>query len=153
MSNVCQVTEEMKPLLDESLQVLGLLVRTVNGLENHDGIPDKRGRVIRITTIGELLERSEDDLLARPGFGDKTLKEIRQCLAKVGFHTRQKYSQPKKEDTSYKTKMDDTQVTFQFGGRKNNRNVTAQPKHQRGNRDNNRKQHRAAGDSTRGKNR
>src|SRR6187401_2712808 len=143
MGNMCQVTDDMKHLLDESLQVLGLLVRTINGLENHDGVPDKHGRVLRVTTIGELLQLTEEDLLSRPGFGDKTLDEVRECLAKKGFHTRQKYFPQRKEDKEYTAKME-RQVTFKFGRRQNKSNASPKSKDGRSDRTDQRKRHRAA---------
>jgi DNA-directed RNA polymerase subunit alpha len=61
-----------KPIVD-----LALSVRASNCLESE-----------RITTVGELVERSPQDLLAVRNFGKNTLTEIRQKLAELGLKLR-----------------------------------------------------------------
>ena len=39
-----------------------------------------------IQTIGDLVQKSADELLRTPSFGRKSLKEIEEALAKVGRH-------------------------------------------------------------------
>jgi DNA-directed RNA polymerase subunit alpha len=63
---------EMK--LDLSTAQIGLTVRTTNCLE-------ERG----IFTVRDLLRTSPEDLLGITNFGEKTLEEVYQSLAKIGF--------------------------------------------------------------------
>ncbi|REJ65880.1 MAG: DNA-directed RNA polymerase subunit alpha [Planctomycetota bacterium] len=67
--------------LDERLAMstaeIGLSVRTTNCLE-------ERG----IFTVGDLLHRTPDDLLEISNFGEKTLQEVYQALASIGFMRR-----------------------------------------------------------------
>jgi len=61
--------------LDLSTAQIGLTVRTTNCLE-------ERG----IFTVRDLLNTSPNDLLGITNFGEKTLEEVYQSLAKIGFN-------------------------------------------------------------------
>ncbi|MBL8892772.1 MAG: hypothetical protein JNL67_22540 [Planctomycetaceae bacterium] len=60
--------------LELSTAQIGLTVRTTNCLE-------ERG----IFTVRDLLRTSPEDLLGITNFGEKTLEEVYQALAKIGF--------------------------------------------------------------------
>lgn len=60
--------------LEMSTAQIGLTVRTTNCLE-------ERG----IFTVRDLLRTSPEDLLGITNFGEKTLEEVYQALAKIGF--------------------------------------------------------------------
>lgn len=61
--------------LDLSTAEIGLSVRTTNCLE-------ERG----IFTVRDLLKCRPEDLLGISNFGEKTLEEVYDALAAVGFH-------------------------------------------------------------------
>jgi DNA-directed RNA polymerase subunit alpha len=67
-----QRDQEIK--MELSTAQIGLTVRTTNCLE-------ERG----IFTVGDLLKASPDELLSITNFGEKTLDEVYQALAKIGF--------------------------------------------------------------------
>ena len=67
-----QRDQEIK--MELSTAHIGLTVRTTNCLE-------ERG----IFTVGDLLKASPDELLSITNFGEKTLDEVYQALAKIGF--------------------------------------------------------------------
>ena len=46
-------------------------------------------RRIRIETVGELIEKSEDDLLAITNFGHRSLELVKERLAEHGFSLRE----------------------------------------------------------------
>src|SRR5579859_5842323 len=57
------------PLAVQSIEVLELSMRTYNSLKRHG-----------LTTLGQILERDEEDLLGLRNFGDKSLVELSQRL-------------------------------------------------------------------------
>ncbi len=69
--------EEEEPLnenLFRSVEELELSVRSANCLQNAN-----------IQLIGELVQRSEQDMLKTKNFGRKSLKEIKEILANMGL--------------------------------------------------------------------
>ena len=60
--------------LNESIERLNLSVRTYHALINDN-----------IRTVGEVLSRSERDLLRIPNFGRRSLNEVREVLTQRGF--------------------------------------------------------------------
>ncbi len=66
---------EIEKKLQMSTAEIGLPVRTTNCL-------DEQG----ISTVGELLRCTREDLLAVPNFGEKTLEEVYKALEKLGFY-------------------------------------------------------------------
>jgi DNA-directed RNA polymerase subunit alpha len=60
--------------LEMSTAEIGLTVRTVNCLEEHG-----------VFTVKDLLECTPEKLLSFPNFGEKTLDEVYQALAAIGF--------------------------------------------------------------------
>lgn len=66
--------ELLRRKADLSLAEAGLVVRTVNTLEERN-----------ITTVADALEQEADDLLEIPNFGQKTLKELHDCIIKLGL--------------------------------------------------------------------
>ncbi|MGL6196006.1 MAG: DNA-directed RNA polymerase subunit alpha C-terminal domain-containing protein [Thermoguttaceae bacterium] len=66
---------EIERKLRLSITEMGLPVRTTNCL-------DEQG----ISTIGDLLNCTRDDLLAVPNFGEKTLEDVYTALEKLGFY-------------------------------------------------------------------
>ncbi|HID75409.1 MAG TPA: DNA-directed RNA polymerase subunit alpha, partial [Planctomycetaceae bacterium] len=53
---------------------LGLPVRTVNCLEDHN-----------VLTVKDLLDCTPEKLLSFPNFGEKTLEEVYRALERAGF--------------------------------------------------------------------
>jgi DNA-directed RNA polymerase subunit alpha len=68
-------TEKTDNRLELSLVELGLIVRTVNLLEEEG-----------IFTVGDLLNCTPERLLRISNIGEKTLDTIYEALAKIGFH-------------------------------------------------------------------
>jgi DNA-directed RNA polymerase subunit alpha len=72
------VSAETRPALNEYLyrpvEGLPISVRAFNGLQNAD-----------IKYIGELVQRTEQDMLKIKNFGRKSLNEIKEVLADMGF--------------------------------------------------------------------
>ncbi len=72
------VSAEARPALNEYLyrpvEGLPISVRAFNGLQNAD-----------IKYIGELVQRTEQDMLKIKNFGRKSLNEIKEVLADMGF--------------------------------------------------------------------
>ena len=68
-------SRDLDARLEMSTAEMGLSVRTTNCLE-------ERG----IFTVNDLLHRTREDLLSISNFGEKTLDEVYQALANVGFH-------------------------------------------------------------------
>jgi DNA-directed RNA polymerase subunit alpha len=70
---------EQRPMLNEYLyrpvEGLPISVRAFNGLQNAD-----------IKYIGELVQRTEQDMLKIKNFGRKSLNEIKEVLAQMGLH-------------------------------------------------------------------
>ncbi len=71
---VLRETERLKELVHKGLEELDLSVRALNSLHNEG-----------IRTIGELVIRSDDDLLKFKNFGRKSLEEIKAALAALGL--------------------------------------------------------------------
>jgi DNA-directed RNA polymerase subunit alpha len=72
-----QASQEEEPLnenLFRSVDELELSVRSANCLQNAN-----------ITLIGELVQRTEQDMLKTKNFGRKSLKEIKEILANMGL--------------------------------------------------------------------
>jgi hypothetical protein len=65
---------ELNENLARSLDELELSVRTANALQT-----------ARLTTIRELVQCSEGDLLKLPGFARQSLKEVKEILAEMGL--------------------------------------------------------------------
>ena len=66
---------ELEKKLQMSTSELGLPVRTTNCLDE-----------LGVTTIGELLKCTREELLSVPNFGEKTLEEVYKALEKLGFY-------------------------------------------------------------------
>lgn len=66
--------QEADDRLELSLSEINLTVRIVNCLEEHN-----------IFTVGDLLDRTPQQLLEIPNFGAKTLTTIYAALEKIGF--------------------------------------------------------------------
>ncbi|MCK4870499.1 MAG: DNA-directed RNA polymerase subunit alpha [Gammaproteobacteria bacterium] len=71
---VLQVTEEVNPVLLRPVDDLELTVRSANCLKGEN-----------IYYIGDLVQRSESDLLKTPNLGKKSLNEIKTVLASRGL--------------------------------------------------------------------
>ncbi len=61
-------------ILNQSVEVLELSPRAINGLKRAE-----------IKTIGELVSKTEEDLMAIKNFGEKSLDEIKEKLAQIGL--------------------------------------------------------------------
>src|SRR5262252_8093050 len=73
-----EVDEEImrvRRTLDKSVEELELSVRSINGL-----------RAAEIKTIGDLVQKSEAEMLKYRNFGRKSLKEIQDILETMGLH-------------------------------------------------------------------
>ena len=66
--------EPLNENLFRSVEELELSVRSANCLQNAN-----------ITLIGELVQRTEQDMLKTKNFGRKSLKEIKEILAEMGL--------------------------------------------------------------------
>lgn len=66
--------EEISELLEQSVEVLDLTPRALNGLKRAE-----------IKTIGELVSKTEEDLMAIKNFGEKSLEEIKEKLKEIGL--------------------------------------------------------------------
>ena len=73
------VEEEASPALNEHLfrpvAELELSVRSANCLKNDN-----------IVYIGDLIQKTEAEMLRTPNFGRKSLNEIKEVLASMGLH-------------------------------------------------------------------
>ena len=67
-------TAALRDLLSKSIDDCGLSVRSINSLKNSS-----------ISTLGDLVKYSEDDLLKVKNVGDKALKEIMAMLGREGL--------------------------------------------------------------------
>ncbi len=74
VSSKSSESEEDKSILDKNIDELALSVRASNCLKDD-----------KIETIGDLIERSESDLLGRKNFGNKSLVEIKKSLTKYNL--------------------------------------------------------------------
>jgi DNA-directed RNA polymerase subunit alpha len=63
------------PALLKKVDELELSVRSANCLKNDN-----------ITYIGDLIQKSESEMLRTPNFGRKSLNEIKEVLAQMGLH-------------------------------------------------------------------
>jgi DNA-directed RNA polymerase subunit alpha len=72
---VNEESERMKELLERSVEELELSVRSSNCL-----------KAANIKTLGELVTKSESDMLKYRNFGRKSLKEIADILDGMGLH-------------------------------------------------------------------
>jgi len=63
------------PALLKKVDELELSVRSANCLKNDN-----------ITYIGDLIQKSEAEMLRTPNFGRKSLNEIKEVLAQMGLH-------------------------------------------------------------------
>ena len=76
-----QVTEETRPELEfnaallKKVDELELSVRSANCLKNDN-----------IVYIGDLIQKTEAEMLRTPNFGRKSLNEIKEVLAQMGLH-------------------------------------------------------------------
>ena len=77
--------EKQQRMLGASLHELGLSFRTASALENDKGIKNRLGVVRQVRTVRELLALRQEDILAIPNLGEKTLEEIYNRLAVAGF--------------------------------------------------------------------
>ncbi|RMH51723.1 MAG: DNA-directed RNA polymerase subunit alpha [Zetaproteobacteria bacterium] len=66
---------ELHALLDQSIENLDLSARSINCL--------KGGEIFR---IGDLVRRSEREMMHMPNFGKKSLVEIKEALDRMGLH-------------------------------------------------------------------
>jgi DNA-directed RNA polymerase subunit alpha len=79
-------TEEnakLDELLSQPVDIIELSVRASNCL-----------KVAKIKTIGELVSKSEDELLSYKNFGKKSLDEIRERLKEMGLNLGRQSAQP-----------------------------------------------------------
>ena len=65
---------ELEKKLQMSTSEMGLPVRTTNCFDE-----------LGISTIGDLLKCTREELLGVPNFGEKTLEEVYKALEKLGF--------------------------------------------------------------------
>ena len=75
LSPVLEQQRLQKERLHLSLAQVGLSVRTTNCLEEQG-----------IFTVRDLLQTEPERLLSISNFGEKTLEEVYQALAEIGFH-------------------------------------------------------------------
>lgn len=73
-SSQVKETERVKELVHKGIEELDLSVRALNSLHNES-----------IKTIGELVARTDEDLLKFKNFGRKSLEEIKAALATMGL--------------------------------------------------------------------
>jgi len=67
-------TEELEELLVQPIEHLDLSVRSMNCLKSDD-----------VFRVGDLVQRSEQEMLRTPNFGRKSLNEIKEVLEKMGL--------------------------------------------------------------------
>jgi DNA-directed RNA polymerase subunit alpha len=68
-------TQKADDGLELSLSEIDLIVRTVNCLEEHG-----------ILTVRDLLNRTPQQLLEIPNFGEKTVETVYAALEKIGYY-------------------------------------------------------------------
>jgi len=66
---------QMNEVLSRSVEELELSVRSYNCLKNDN-----------IVYIGDLIQKTEAEMLRTPNFGRKSLNEIKEVLAQMGLH-------------------------------------------------------------------
>lgn len=69
-----EVNEELEELFNQPVDVIELSQRASNCL-----------KIANIKTIGELVSKTEEDLMAVKNFGEKSLNEIKEKLAEIGL--------------------------------------------------------------------
>ncbi len=75
-SGAMEVSDRLRDLFDRSIEDLAeLSVRSRNSLQKKN-----------IQTLGDLIQRSEDEMLGIENFGKKSLKEISDFLDEQGLH-------------------------------------------------------------------
>ncbi len=94
LPNLDEKSFDLDPALAKPVSELSLTVRTANCLEAEG-----------ILYIGDLIKKSESDLLRIPNFGRKCLNEIKEELAfmELGLGFRVEGWTPAKEDRFYKS--------------------------------------------------
>jgi DNA-directed RNA polymerase subunit alpha len=78
-----EVAVEVDPVLMKGVEELELSVRSYNCL-----------KAANIRTIGDLLQRTESEMLKYRNFGKKSLTEIKEVLAKMGLSLGMKLPRP-----------------------------------------------------------
>lgn len=81
--------EQPDEVLDEYLYGIGLEERTANALSEHG-----------ILTVREILNCTKEELLGIANIGEKTLQDIFEKLAAVGFKAIPQYAKPVEEETA-----------------------------------------------------
>ena len=71
----CRPGLEFDPRLLKKVDELELSVRSANCLKNDN-----------IVYIGDLIQKTEAEMLRTPNFGRKSLNEIKEVLAQMGLH-------------------------------------------------------------------
>ena len=94
LPNLDEKSFDLDPALAKPVSELSLTVRTANCLEAEG-----------ILHIGDLIQKSESDLLRIPNFGRKCLNEIKEVLEfmELGLSYRVEGWTPAKEDRFYKS--------------------------------------------------
>ncbi|MBK8574385.1 MAG: DNA-directed RNA polymerase subunit alpha [Elusimicrobia bacterium] len=69
------VPGKLKDMVDQPVEMIELTVRASNCL-----------KVAKIKTIGELISKTEEELLGFKNFGKKSLEEIKERLTELGMH-------------------------------------------------------------------
>lgn len=80
--------DQPEEVLDEYLYGIGLEERTANALSEHG-----------ILTVREILNCTKEELLGIANIGEKTLQDIFDKLAAVGFKPIPQYARPVEEET------------------------------------------------------
>jgi DNA-directed RNA polymerase alpha subunit len=73
--NIEEFSKHFQTIFFEKVGELEFSVRTANCLKNDN-----------IIYIGDLVQKSEDEMLRTPNFGRKSLNEIKEVLAQMGLH-------------------------------------------------------------------
>jgi DNA-directed RNA polymerase subunit alpha len=68
-------TGKLKDMVDQPVEMIELTVRASNCL-----------KAAKIKTIGELISKTEEELLGFKNFGKKSLEEIKERLTELGMH-------------------------------------------------------------------
>jgi len=103
-------TEKLKELLSKPVSELDLSVRAANCLE-----------AANIITIGDLITRSESEMLKFRNFGKKSLQEIKEALSRMGLTLGMRIDKngnliPPPKEKGKKEKGDETQEGSQEAG-------------------------------------
>jgi len=77
----------VKPVTELTLERQSLTNRTLNALAN-DWAYTPKGQEPHAhpMTVGDLVQRTEAELLRTPNFGRKSLNEVKAALAEIGLH-------------------------------------------------------------------